>query len=175
MDVLHVLREPGTTTVVVHHDLQEIRVLTKVRIILFSAVERRERVVVPDMPANSLRWGDAAREPMHGAIGGFEPVIPQALPGEQLRILEKEAPESDQSAIGRSLATPHSRGPTLEREIAFPSALGIDSFFPGSGETMLAKTSDCAAVNSPMLSAKRVIEWPLPLTAPHQAVHLVGS
>src|SRR5262249_45961572 len=146
-----------------------------IRIVLFSAVERRERVVVPDMPANSLGWGNAAREPMHGAIGGFEPVIPQALPGQQLRILEKEAPESDKSAIGRPLAPSRSGGPPLEREIAFPSALGIDSFFAGSDETMLAKTSDCALVSSPMLSAKRVIEWPLPLTAPHQAVHLVGS
>src|SRR5215472_5790969 len=89
MDVLHVLREPGTTTVVVHHDLQEIRVLTKVRIVLFSAVERRERVVVPDVPANSLGWGNAVREPIHGAISGLEPVIPQALPSEQLRYLRR--------------------------------------------------------------------------------------
>src|SRR5215510_487348 len=175
MDVLHVLRKPRTTTVVVHHDLQEIRVLTKVRIVLFSAVERRERVVVPDMPANSLGWGNAVREPIHGAISGLEPVIPQALPSEQLRILEKEAPERDNSAIGRSLATSHSRGPALEREIAFPSALGIDSLFAGRDQTILAKTSDGAAVSSPLLSAERVIEWPLPFTAPHQPVHLVGS
>src|SRR5262249_6121465 len=55
------------------------------------------------------------------------------------------------------------------------SALGIDSLFAGRDQTILAKTSDGAAVSSPMLSAERVIEWPLPFTAPHQPVHLVGS
>ena len=44
----HVLRKALAAAQVVHHDLQKVRIRGVVGVVLFGAIERRERVVVPD-------------------------------------------------------------------------------------------------------------------------------
>src|SRR5437016_10907437 len=97
------------------------------------------------MPADTLRRGDTLREPIQVSVGVTEPFVPQALPREQLRILDQQAPERHERSVGGALPGAQRRGPALERQIAVPRALDVDSFLACGSETVGAEAGDHAA------------------------------
>src|SRR5437016_9768774 len=78
-------------------------------------------------------------------VGVAEPLVPQSLPREQLRILDQQAPERHERAVGGSLPRAQRRGPALECQIAVPRALDVDSLLARGSETVGAEAGDHAA------------------------------
>src|SRR2546421_11321255 len=127
------------------------------------------------MPTDTLRRGDTLREPIQVSVGVTEPCVPQALPREQLRILDQQAPERHERSVGGALPRAQRRGPALERQIAAPRALDVDPFLTRGSETVGAEAGDHAArARAAMARAEGVVERALALAPPHQAVHVVG-
>src|SRR5439155_19078244 len=168
MDVSNVLRKARAAAVVVHHHLQEVRIVAELGVILLRAVERCKRIVVPDMPADPLRWGDTLRQPIQVPVGVAEPLVPQSLPREQLWILDQQAPERHECAVGGSLPGAQRRGPALQRLIAVPRALDVDPFLARGSETVGAEAGDHAArARAAVARAEGVVERALAFAPPH--------
>src|SRR3989442_3806956 len=94
------------------------------------------------MPADALRRSDALGESIEVPVGVAESLVPEPLPGEQLRVLDQQAPEGHERPVGGSLPGAQRRGPTLQREIAVPRALDADPVLAGGRETVGAETGD---------------------------------
>src|SRR2546429_8943520 len=88
------------------------------------------------MPADTLRRGDTLREPIQVPVGVAEPLVPQSLPREQLRILDQQTPERHERAVGGAPPRVQRRGPALPGPIAVPRALGVDPLLPRGSETV---------------------------------------
>src|SRR5207244_5346443 len=127
------------------------------------------------MPADTLRRGDTLREPIQVPVGVAEPLVPQSLPREQLRILDQQTPERHERAVGGSLPGAQRRGPALQCQIAVPRALDVDPFLTRGSETVGTEAGDHAArARAAVARAQGVVERALALAPPHQAVHVVG-
>src|SRR2546429_9074070 len=76
------------------------------------------------MPADTLRRGDTLREPIQVPVSVAEPLVPQSLPREQLRILDQQAPERHERAVGgaRPRAPPPGAGPPAAGAPPAPAA-----------------------------------------------------
>src|SRR5207247_7097298 len=122
--------------------LQEVRVLAEFGVVLFGAVEGGEGVGVPEMPADALRRRNLVRLAIHVAIGVAQPLVPQALPGEDFGILDEDSPEGDKRPVGGTLAGPHRRDPVLERAVPAPRAIDVDAGLPRRIDTMRAEAAD---------------------------------
>src|SRR3989442_14050720 len=97
------------------------------------------------MPADTLRRGDTLREPIQVPVGVAEPLVPQSLPREQLRILDQQAPERHECAVGGAPPRAQRRGPPLQWQIAVPRALRVAPFLARGCETLGAEACDPAA------------------------------
>src|SRR5437773_12343118 len=97
------------------------------------------------MPADTLRRGDTLREPIQVPVGVAEPLVPQSLPREQLRILDQQTPERHERAVGGSLPGAQRRGPALQCQIAVPRAPDVDPFLTRGSETVGAEAGEHAA------------------------------
>src|SRR5256885_7350472 len=97
------------------------------------------------MPTDTFRRGDAFGEPIQVSVGVTEPFVPQALPREQLRILDQQSPERHERSVGGALPRTQRRGPALERQIAVPRALDVDPFLTRGSETVGAEAGDHTA------------------------------
>src|SRR3989441_13202286 len=119
------------------------------------------------MRAAPLRRSVALGEPIQVPVGIVEPFIPQPLPGEQLRVLDQQAPEGDERPVGGSLPGAQRRGPTLQREIAVPRALDADPVLAGGRETVGAETGDhTTRARAAVARAEGVVERSLALASP---------
>src|SRR2546421_6659064 len=78
-------------------------------------------------------------------VGVAEPLVPQSLPREQLRILDQQTPERHERAVGGALPRAQRRGPALQCQIAVPRALDVDPFLTRGSETVGAEAGDHAA------------------------------
>src|SRR5260370_23623228 len=114
MTVPTILRQAWAGAVVVHNHLKKIRLLAELRIVLRRPIERRERIVVPDVPTHAFRRRNAVGESVRRAIGVVESFVPQTFPGEQLGILHQPAPESNEGAVRWPLSAADRRRPALE-------------------------------------------------------------
>src|SRR3989441_2827565 len=127
------------------------------------------------MPADALRRSDALGESIEVPVGVAESLVPEPLPGEQLRVLDQQAPEGHERPVGGSLPGAQRRGPTLQREIAVPRALDADPVLAGGRGAVGAETGDhTTRARAAVARAEGVVERPLTLASPHQAVHVVG-
>src|SRR2546430_9506041 len=97
------------------------------------------------MPADTLRRGDTLREPIQVPVGVAEPLVPQSLPREQLRILDQQTPERHERAVGGSLPRAQRPGPALQCQIAVPRAPDVDPLLTPGTETVGAEAGDHAA------------------------------
>ena len=175
VDVADVLRHARTARVVVHDDFQKVRVAAESRVVLLGAIERRERVVVPDVPADPPGGPNLVRLAVHVAVGVAQRFVPEPLPGEHFGILDESPPERDECAVGRPLAGAHRVHPRFERDVSLARAIRIDAGFARRVQTVRAETADrCRVRASAVVRADRVVERTLPLAAPHQAVDVVG-
>src|SRR6267143_537599 len=130
---------------------------------------------MPDVPADALPRDDALREPIQIPVRVAEPLVPQPLPGEQLRVLDQQTPERHEGTVGGSLAGAERRSPTLERQITLPRTLDVDPLLLGGGDTVGAEAGDhTARARAAVARAEGVVERSLALAPPHQAVHVVG-
>src|SRR5206468_12376598 len=106
----------------------------------------------------------------------MEPLVPEPLPREELRVLHQQAPEGHERPVGGSLPGTQRRGPTLERQIAFPRTLDVDPTLLRGCETVGAEAGDHAArARAAVARAERVVERSLALAPPHRAVHALRS
>src|SRR5437763_9676026 len=80
VNVSYILRQPRTAAVVIHHDFEKVGVLAVLRVVLLRSIEWRERIVMPDMPADALRRRKAMGQRIHRAIRVVESFIPKTLP-----------------------------------------------------------------------------------------------
>jgi len=92
------------------------------------------------VPADAFVGRDALGEPIQVAVGIVEPLVPQPFPGEQLGILDQQAPKGDERPVGGSLPGAQRRGPALERQIAFAGPVGVDPGLARRVETVGAAT-----------------------------------
>ena len=76
VDVLDVASHARAAAVVVHHHLQKVGELREHLVVLLRAIERRERVGVPDVPAHRLLRRDVVRLAVHDAVGVAQPFVP---------------------------------------------------------------------------------------------------
>ena len=118
------------------------------------------------MPADAFVGRDALGEPIQVAVGIVEPLVPQPFPGEQLGILDQQAPKGDERPVGGSLPAAQRRRPALEREIAFAGAVGVDPGLARRVETVGAETGD-AAPSASVACGEGVVERSLALALPH--------
>src|SRR5213079_799754 len=127
------------------------------------------------MPADTLRRGDTLREPIQVPVGVAEPLVPQSLPREQLRILDQQAPERHERAVGGSLPRAQRRGPALQCQRAVPRALDVDPFLTRGSETVGAAEGDKAArARAAVARARAVVARAQAPATTHKAVHVVG-
>src|SRR5262245_37089049 len=100
----------------VHHDLQAVGVLRQLGKVLLRAVERAERVVVPDVPADHDLPPPRLRALVEGLVGLPQAVVPEVLPRQQFRVLEQQPPEGDMIAVDWPLSL--ARGADEARQFA---------------------------------------------------------
>src|SRR5262249_51765389 len=144
--VADVFGHPGPARVVVHHDLQEVGVLAERRVVLLGAIERRERVGVPQVPADALVRRNLVRAAVQIAVRVAQPFVPEPLPGQHLRIVDEDAPEGDERAVERALAAALGGDPVLERAIALARAFRVDAVLLRSLEAVRAEAADRAGI-----------------------------
>ena len=166
--------------------LRKSEVLAEVRVVLLRAVERRERVVVPDVPADALGRRDFVGQAIQVPVGVVQRFVPQALPRQDFRVLHEQPPERDEGAVDWFLAAsrgalpagdlPKTRCPGRELRVAVTRAIDVDALGARGIEAVVAEARDAAAcAGARVVRNERVPERSLPLAAPHQPVHVVGA
>ena len=172
--VAGVVGHPRPRAVVVDHDLEEVGVGAEGGVVLLRPVERGEGVVVPDVPPDGLARRDGAGAGVHLTIGVAQAFVPEPLPGQDLRVVHQDAPEGDEGAVGRAPARLQLPHPALQGQKALARALGVDPLGAGRGHAMRAEAADLARPRRPAVAGPEgVVERPLALAPPHQAVRLV--
>src|SRR4029079_13408040 len=173
-----VLREAFAAAQVVNHDFPAVCIFLTLAVVLLGTIERGERVVVPDVPADPLARRDRLRSRVHVAVRVIERFIPQALPSHDLGILGEQAPESDESAVScwpRAVA-PHRVAPFVQLEVSGFRALDVDTLLFRGGDAVLTEAGDTAARTEPsVIGADGVAERTLAFASPHQAVDVIRA
>ena len=80
MNIAHILSQSRTSAVVIHHDFEKVGVLAELGVVLLGSIERRKRIVVPDVPAYALRGRNAMGQRIHRAIRVVESFVPHLFP-----------------------------------------------------------------------------------------------
>src|SRR5919199_6849522 len=134
--------KPRPCTVVVGHNLDEIREPAHLTVILIGTVERTEGNVVVDVPphldAGLTRLGDSINVAVHLSLA----LRPECLPGEQLRILQQEPPETHERTIGRAVPLCNRVVPFYRPTVACLRPAHIDATLAGHGSAVGAEAGD---------------------------------
>src|SRR5262249_42547683 len=101
-------------------------------------------------------------------------VSPEFLPSQNFRIVQEQAPEGDKVAIARSIAGPRGAHKFIQFDQALTRSFNRDAALATSLAAVLAEASERGAgVRAAVARAGGVIERPLPLRAPHNAIHFM--
>src|SRR5262245_10461397 len=174
VDVLQILLKARATAVVIDHHLQIIRSLTELLVVLFGAEERAERVVVPDVPTDLNAIVDAFGGPINFAINLILAVGPEFLPCQNFWVVQQQAPEGDEISVARSGAGVGGARKFIQFDQALARPLHADAALAPLSSAVFAEAGKSrAAIESAVARADRIVERPLSLRAPHNAINLV--
>src|SRR6185312_6442593 len=107
-----------------------------------STVERAHGNEVHDVPANLCPWfygfGSAVNDAVHFLLAS----VPEALPCQNLGILEQQAPERNEGSVRGARAVQGIGYPLIQFHVAFACALGIDPVIAPLAHAVLAEAID---------------------------------
>src|ERR1035437_7173795 len=148
----------------------------QVREIFLGALERAERHIVPDMPAD-----------LQGGVDGFDGAInrrlkfvaaagPEIFPREQFRIIQEQPPECREITVARTLAIATVAHESFHLTETAAGALDINAAVAPFFLTELAEAGGATGVLSAALGkAQRVEQSALTFRSPHDAADVVGA
>ena len=132
---------------------------------------------MPDMPADGQRGVDRLDVAVKLGLHLVAAPDPQVLPGEQLGIVEENAPEGGEVAVARRLGRTAGADIPLQFAEAPPGPLDID---PGLPPLLLAEFTKAGGLpwigpGAVVVGAERVEEPALALRAPHHPANVIGA
>src|SRR3989442_5391111 len=175
VDVPYVLGRRRAAAIVVRDDLQEVRRLSQLPIVLGGPVKRAERFAVPGVPAYVDAVVDAFRRSVNEPVNFLVAVSPEFFPREDSRVVQQNPQKSYKGAVGGPLAGPGGSDKLIELNEPLPSSFDRDSALATLLNTVLAEAGNPTPPGEPtVMRADSVVERPLALGPPHDAVHVVG-
>src|SRR5262249_29460023 len=107
---------------------------------------------MPYVPPNLNPIVDFFYRPIDLAINLLLAIGPKLLPREYFRVIQKQAPERNEVAIGRTLITPRCAHELIQFNQPQPRSFDRDAAFSSNLATMLAETRDLGASIEPSVT-----------------------
>src|SRR5581483_3072211 len=125
-------------------------------VVLLGAEERAERIVVPEVKTHLRARPALPGRLVNVAVDRMLRIGPEFFPGEQLGVVEQQAPECDEAAVGRTRSVAQRAHILVQRGVARLRAGDVDAAFARGPLVMLAEAGDPARVPGADLGAERV-------------------
>src|SRR5678816_2699001 len=145
--------------------------------VLFSAIDRIERIVVPDVPAHGHRRFRRLYGFVDCGVAFAKTVSEEHFPRGQFGIAQQDPPELNVVAVHGTLAATRRAHEFFQFEKSLPGALYIDAAGFGFGPAKLAEAGHITRIDwrCVMRGPKTVRKRALALGSPHDSVDVIGT
>src|SRR4029077_2045344 len=140
-DIVRIQRHPLAAAVVVHNDLDEVRITRELMQVLFRAVYGIEGIVVPDMPTYRHRRLRGLYRFVYCSVSLAKAVGPEHFPCGEFGIPQQQPPELNVVAVHGALATPRRAYKLFQLKKSLPGALWVNAAGFGFALTKFAEAS----------------------------------